>query len=319
VAISACAACPSSVRATDCLRPQDDFFLISTRGLGSTFCDTLDWQRIACRRYIAPAGERCRRWINVPIEEFYTADDSSQLTLVYVHGNRVDPGEDIAEALDVYRALTECTPNLPPIRLVAFSWPTSATRGLARDFRLKAQRADPAGLHLAWVLARLKCDVPVALVGYSYGARVVTGGMHVLAGGSLCGHGLPAPANLENVHVLLIAAAIHQEWLLFGQRHGMALEAVDRLILINNACDPAMRFYHLLTRERQLVALGRFGLPYASAVARVSDGVYQFDACRQVGKRHAQEYYLSARPLVWQAAQPLLRFETPLLTSRPAP
>src|SRR5690606_23789705 len=125
-----------------------------------------------------------------------------------------------------------------------FSWPTDRMRGMLRDFRIKAERADPAAVHLACVLSRMRPDAPPALAGYSFGARVITGALHLTAGGSLCGAALPEAPPAKPVSVLLIAAAVHQHWLNAGGRHGMALQNVDRLVLITNRCDPAMRFYH---------------------------------------------------------------------------
>jgi hypothetical protein len=294
--------------AADGLRPQDDFFLINVRGLGSSFCPEFDWERVLCRRLAQVEGEPCRRWITVPIAEFYAADNPAQLTLIFVHGNRVDPGEDIADTLGVYRAMLACAPHAPPIRLVAFSWPTEQIRGVLRDYREKAMRSDPAGLHLAHLLSHLRPDVPLALVGYSYGARVVSGALHVVAGGTLCGHALPGRANLADARVLLISAAVDRDWLLPGRPHGMALTQMERLVLVNNATDPAMRLYHVSSQGGRPTALGRFGLP---GVPAVDDAplLWQVDASRQVGKHHALKYYLASGPPLGLAARHLFSGE----------
>jgi hypothetical protein len=301
--------------AGDCLRPQDDFFLVNVRGLGSRFYCEMDWRRIVCRRFVATDDCLSRRWITVPLDDFYAADNPGQVTLVFVHGNRVAPGEDITDTLAVYRALIACSPHAPPIRLVSFSWPTERVRGLVKDYREKARRADPAALHLAWVLSRVRSDVPVSILGYSYGARVVSGALHLLAGGTLCGHALPGAANLGDVRVLHIAAAVDQSWLLPGRTHGMAMGLVDRLVLINNQYDPAMRFFHVSSRQGRPVALGRYGMPRLPTFDDAGVSVCQVDAGAQVGKHHALEYYLRAGSLMALAGRELLQSQTVLASA----
>ena len=302
----------ASAQAADCLRPQDDFFLISARSIGGSWCADA-WQRVSCHRYVTVEGESSRRWISVPIEEFLAGGDASQLTLVYVHGNRVRPGEDVAETLSVYRTLIACAPHAPPIRLVAFSWPTERAAGPLHDYRMKAELADPTGLQLASILSRLPGDTRLALVGYSYGTRVIGGALQLLAGGTLCGYQLAEPANLGPVRVLLISAAVHNDWLLPGRPHGMAMHVVDRLVLINNACDPAMRFYHFSSRRGHPDALGRWGVAGPALLGESGGRIIAFDACRQVGKRHALQYYLGAASLMHAASQQILPPETPPL------
>lgn len=295
--------------ANDCLRPQDDFFLLNTRNLCSNWYHDA-WQRLDCKRYVVLDAVPCRRWVDVPIEDFYLANNPSQLTLVYVHGNRVRPGEEIAETLQVYRAILRCLPHAPPIRLVAFSWPSERMAGPLRDYRLKAQLADPAALHLASVLAHVRSDMQLTLVGYSYGSRVIGGALHLLAGGTLRGHALPARVNLRPARVLLIAAAVDSDWLLPGRPHGMALHLVERMVLINNSCDPAMRFYHLSSRWRDPNALGQYGLRNPAWLGPASERIYEIDACCEVGRHHALEYYLGATRLMCVASQQVLPLET---------
>ena len=305
-------AAPGLASFADCLRPQDEFYVIDVRNLGSTFCE-IDWQRIHCRYFARLDEGPARRWVDVPLEDFYAADNPDYLTLIFVHGNRVEPGEDAADTVAVYRALLACVPDAPPIRLVSFSWPAEQIRGPVRDFRLKAARSDPAAWHLAWVLSRLRVDIPAALVGYSYGARVIGGALHLLAGGSLCGHSLPVQADRAPMRVLQISAAVHHDWLLPGRPHGMAMDLIERLVLINNCCDPVMRLYHVSSRGGRPVALGRFGLTYVNWLGD-DRRVCQIDACGQVGKRHALEYYLASRRLMGLAARQLWTYE-----SAPAP
>ena len=51
----------------------------------------------------------------------------------------------------------------------------------------------------------------------------------------------------EPMNVVLMAGAQHSYWLAEGQHHGLAMTQVNRMLLINNCDDRAMRYYDLLS------------------------------------------------------------------------
>ena len=109
-------------------------------------------------------------------------------TVIFVHGNQITPCDAKCEGLAVYRRLMRHGSDAPPIRFVIFSWPSAkVSGGLLNDVRVKAMRTGPAGCQLAWLIDQMPAETPLSLVGFSFGARIITGGLHVLAGGSLGG------------------------------------------------------------------------------------------------------------------------------------
>ena len=52
------------------------------------------------------------------------------------------------------------------------------------------------------------------------------------------------------MNVVEMAAADHSYWLAEGQHHGLAMTQVNRMLLINNCDDTAMRYYDLITPGR---------------------------------------------------------------------
>src|SRR5262249_36994004 len=135
----------------------------------------------------AVTGETgCRCWQQSDLQTFLTFDPTVP-TVIFVHGNQISPGDAKSEGLSVYRHMICYGNDSPPIRFVIFSWPSSKIPGLLRDVRVKAARTGPAGYDLAWLIDQLPEETPVSLVGFSFGARIITGGLHVLAGGSLGG------------------------------------------------------------------------------------------------------------------------------------
>ena len=104
--------------------------------------------------------------------------------------------------------------------------------------------------YLARWLDRLKPDVPVSLVGHSFGPRVITGALHLLAGGQVAGESLPASTaaawsggKRNPVRAVLLAAAIDADALATGGSNGLALSLVEQMLITCNRCDWVLRRY----------------------------------------------------------------------------
>jgi hypothetical protein len=149
----------------------------------------------------------------------------------------------------------------------------------------------------------------VSLVGFSFGARIITGGLHVLGGGSLGGSLKLAERehpDRQPVNAVLMAAASHSYWLAEGQHHGRAMSQVDRMLLINNCADRAMRYYDLLVPGRGgPQALGLRGPTRISSTD--ADKIFNRDVSRYVGSSHELMNYICApgdAGLIWDYAKP---------------
>jgi len=280
------------------IRLQDEIVLVNTRPLGCR-CDPeimatgLHVEQYTC---IDETGSRC--WNATSLESFITADPSVT-TIVFVHGNKIAPGEDKQRGLDVYRRLLRHESDSGPIRFVIFSWPSSKIQGLLKDYKIKAARTRPVGWQLAWLIDQLPGETPVGLVGYSYGARVVTGALHILGGGDL--HGLSLPErihpNRAPLRVGLLGAALHAHWLGPGQYHGLAMSQIDRLLLLNNRKDLAMKFYYLSSSHGHPQALGLKGPTYIGPEA---SKICKRDLSRAIGNEHDLYRYLAVPSAIRQ-------------------
>jgi len=231
------------------MRLQDEIVMVNTRLL----CGMCDPEALR-KGLIFETYERCdesgrRRWEASDLESFL-AFDSSVPTMIYVHGNQMTPADAKLQGLVLYRMLVRQGADDGAVRFVIFSWPSEKVGFLLRDVRVKALRTDPVGCQLAWLLDQMPPQTPVSLIGFSFGARIVTGSLHLLGGGSLgCGVGLAERLHprRDPLNVVLVAAALHAHWLGEGQYHGLAMSQVDRMLLVNNCADLAMRYYHLST------------------------------------------------------------------------
>jgi len=239
-------------------------------------------------------------WQKSNLATFFAADGALP-TCVWAHGNRTDACLARQEGLSVYHKLVSCQGDDRPVRFVIWSWPSDQEGGPLNDVRIKAPRADVAGYYLAYVLDRMSPSTPVRLIGYSYGSRVVTSALQLTAGGTVAGQTLrqrqhPDRAPLKTA---LLAAAEDCDWLLPGHRHGLALSKMDELLLVNNTCDRALRYYHYLYgRKCDIEALGYVGLAKQCLTAADQAKVTQIDACCLVGSEHEWSNYFAVPTIV---------------------
>ncbi len=287
---------PAGMAADSCAtsRPDDGVWLVSTRHLHcATGPDTaaLDFQRFD--------GDAC--WQAADIKDLLNADPATPV-VVYVHGNRVGRCEAIAEGWRTYRTLTADgnEEDTPPIQFVIWSWPSDRVRGALNDVRVKARRTDLEAYFLARWLARFDSSHRVALVGHSFGARIIAGGLHLLGGGTLLGRTLPpAPAEPVRPRAVLLAAALHNYWLRPGCRFDMALPSVDRLLNLYNRCDPVLRHYRVLDKCTRAEALGYTGM-CTNDLDAARQLVTQQDVRCLVGRNHDVAFYIHNPTVVAQ-------------------
>ncbi len=227
------------------IRPQDEIALVNIRGICGCEPEAMR-AGIRVEKYAVCDEAGNRRWEPSDLENFL-AFDPAVPTVFFVHGNQMSQWEAKCAGVIVYRRVIRHGCDAPPIRYVILSWPSSKiSGGLLYDIRVKAARTGPAGCQLAWLIDQMPAETPVSLVGFSFGARIITGSLHVLAGGSLGGsmclteHIHP---NRSPISAIMLASALHAHWLGNGQYHGLAMTQVSRMFLINNCDDLAMKYY----------------------------------------------------------------------------
>lgn len=275
-------------------RPQDQVWLVSCRSLG---CGPLEGQvtKMQYLRY-----DRRQSWVHASLPELLATDDPSMTTILFAHGNRITYEDAFTTGWNVYGALAQSA-DPRPIRFIIWSWPSEPLRGLVDDARVKAWRTGPAGYQMAWLIDQLNPQVPVSLCGHSFGARIATGALHLLGGGSIDGHRLEPRVHPDRqpVQAVLLAAALDNHWLLPGHYHGRAMSQVSTMFLVNNGCDMLLKRYHILYGDRgREQALGYTGLASWCVSSADLSKVSQIDVCCEVGKRHAIDGYLESPGLV---------------------
>lgn len=233
------------------------------------------------------------------------AEDTRRLWLV-VHGNRIDS----KEAVMFMRAFRRTADQLGlDGRFVLWSWPSEEiVRGIARDSRLKAARADLEASLLASWLARHRLPGPVVLIGYSFGARTVLRAITQIqpekrSAGSENAGAISQPNPDPEFILFLIAPAIDA-----GTFDRLVDQASERGIQTTisvtvNRSDPALRWYRHLWTCHGPDALGWQG-PYCRTTQNLEESLQVLNVTRQVGHTHRWETYLAA-PAVRKSFQML--------------
>ncbi len=221
--------------------------------------------------------------------------------VLLVHGNRYEHADALEQAVMLARRLAACGSDRAacgsgpqPPRVVAYSWPSDKQGILLKDSRRKYERARCEAERFSRFLGRIEPERPVGILGYSYGALVTLAGIESLvaseragAGGATVWASRPAP-----VHLVLVAAAVRCDAVAPHGPYRAAAEATDRIVLLNNSSDSALRFFPWVDRGLEADALGRVGMP----VRWVPPGIdfRQYDAAGAVGSSHRFLLYLEA-------------------------
>lgn len=267
----------------------EDVWVVSSRRLPA-ICRLPVAPRLGVERLVTEEGRR--QWQPAQLDELL--DEPARPLVVFVHGNRYDAGDAKEQIRRLARSCAASMPDGQSPRMVAFSWPTDPDEHLIRDSREKFLRAQADAYYLAWLLGRIDGERPVAIVGYSYGALLSLEALdHISVAPAAEGAGWKNRAG--RVHVVLVAAAARAEALAPRGAYRDAVAGIDRLTLVNNTRDFALKFFPFIDRQRTSTALGREILPSRWLSGRVEFA--QFDAAAIIGKVHNFSVYLDAPAL----------------------
>ena len=286
----------SSGASNPALYAGDQIVLASTRGYASVVGRVLDSANFTGCECLSN-GTCSNRPVNL-MESGGFAE-----TWVFVHGNQIPPNVAIERGTKIYRRLRSQAPYRGPIRFIIWSWPSERSTCLVTDARIKSNRTDAESFYLASFLAATANHGPVSLIGYSFGARIISAALHLTEGGTLRGYYLPnrqRPA--ERFRLVFIAAAVENNGLVRGGRYERALNHVDELLLLNNSKDKALRFFWIVSRSRP-TALGRSGLRCAPPHVRVR----QYDWANVIGTDHSVWRYLDRPSILRRVRQTVSR------------
>lgn len=270
-----------------------ELWVVSTRS--APVCGAaVEQAELGYQRFDADGG-----WMDSDEAAFLAASSAQVPTSFYIHGNRMGACEAIREGRGVWRLLSEASPDRP-LRVVIWSWPASQIRGRIRnDVQIKAARSDVQAYYLARLVDRMPAGVPLSMMGHSFGARVITGALHLLGGGGLAGRALDARKDRprRGVRVVLVAAALDSGSLLPGRRNGLALGQVEQMLITQNSCDRVLRWYPRMYGRRGPEALGFTGPACRSWLGEDLGKLEVLPTSCSVGYGHGWAEYLCSMSL----------------------
>jgi len=279
---------PSASLATS----DDDIWVVSTRRLPDIgrLPATVT---LGVERLVPDVG--CSRWM--PSDLPSLLDDPQRPLAVFIHGNRYDSASAKSQGVLLARRLAACRPHAPQVRTVIFSWPSSQEGHLLRDSRAKYERSMTEGYYLAWLLGQMDPGRPVAIMAYSYGALIALEALDNLATAERSGRSslqpwIDRPARL---HLVLMAAAVQQDALAPCGEYRQVLRCIDRLTLLNNTQDQALRFFEFVDPDLRTEALGREHMPARWLPPGIE--FVQVDAAPIIGKSHRFPPYMETPAL----------------------
>lgn len=297
--------------AAACCQTDADVWLVSTRRLPCISAAPAAAD-LAVERCIDPARGR---WERSDLASL-TADASRPL-LVFIHGNRYEPGEAKSQGLQFVRQAIGCCPTAGPVRTVIFSWPSEQEGLLLRDGRAKYGRAHADGHYLGWFLRHLEPDRPLAIVAYSFGALITLEALEDLVAADAAADAGGWSGRPGRTHLVFIAPAVRCDALAPRGPYRETLAGCDRLTLLINSRDDALRFFPWIDKRVHADALGYVGMP-----RRWLPGDIEFlatDAAGIVGKNHGLPLYLASPALTRRIATAALAGLGPDAAAAPQP
>ena len=286
---------PSNQSTVSCC--QSDVWLVNTRCLTPPRCRCETFSKLPLYRY-----ENCR--LNrASIDDFVGTLTPDTIVCVFVDGNRISAADALKRGERMRRRIGCCQER---VRFVIWSWPTEKIAGPMRDIRTKICRSDGETFFLASWLSQLPTEQRISLVGYSLGARVVTGSLHLLGGGSYYGNRL-SETQERSVYprAALLGSALPLGYITPRGAHGLALSNADRVLSISNSGDQALKFFKFVSSSKNAIALGYRAISPRS-LGGLAPLLEQRDVNRTAGRSHdLNDYTMGAlnnirRYALWQ-------------------
>jgi hypothetical protein len=267
-----------------------DVWSVSTRRLPG-ICRLPAAADLAVERCIDPDGGR---WQRSDLADLF--DDPARPLLVFIHGNRYEAGEAKGQGVLLARHCTAGCPGGPRPRVVIFSWPSAQQGMLLKDGRAKYERAYADGHYLAWFLGKVAPERPVAIVAYSFGALITLEALEDLVAAERSGRTdiLPWTRRSGRTHLVFVAPAVRCDALAPRGPYAETRACFDRLTLVINSRDDALKFFPWIDRDIRSDALGKVGMPRRWAEGAEFTAT---DAAGIVGKQHGLPLYLASPTL----------------------
>lgn len=166
-----------------------------------------------------------------------------------------------------------------PCRVVFWHWPSERVRrGIAKDIRAKIPVGNANGAYMAMFLQNLQPQSQVGIVAFSFGNRIVCDAVERIG---VTGH--------ADLRIRMVLAASATDYYAFAENgsHGNVPKTAERMLILYNPRDRALKFYPLLYGCGSGVdALGRYGPPARAIQSEYRRRIEAVNVQTSVGPRH---------------------------------
>ncbi len=294
--------------------PATQIWLISTRSAPG--CGDLEAGLSQIAYWRLDESCNCGTWQTSDAGAFQASALPGVPTTVFIHGYGTDHDWAVRHGNQLYGLMKQQACG-HAFRLIVWSWPADHMGRYRADVQAKICRSDVEAYYLARVLCGLPKGTPLSMEGYSLGCRTASGALELWAGGSVAGHSL-APeilaawqnAGPRPMRVIMLAPAMDTDWLEPCCPGGLAPLAVQRILVVTDGCDRAMKWYSRIYGRHGPEAMGHAG-PAGTAGGKLE----VVDVCCEVGKKHAFDLYQDSSPVTQRLAWYTFLCDAPATTA----
>lgn len=261
-----------------------------------------------CKRPAATAAENVQKlkfqfytpnkcWVTLDYNSFLESCVAGGPVIFVANGNPSTQESASNLGWTFIRKVQRCAPDRICC-IVLWNWPLEphGIRKNIKGFRFSSQRAEPESVFLASCVTQIPTHIPLTFVGYSFGGRMVSAALQMLATSRLCRYSLPdlilAPE--RSIRCVLIASALDNYSFGTHNRYGSVLTLIEGMYVSRNKKDIAMRLYTKLFGRGGPDALGLIGPINVPRGFNGWDKIRVVDYSSAVGKSHDWEKYLNA-------------------------
>lgn len=99
-----------------------------------------------------------------------------------------------------------------------------------------------------------------------------------------------------------------RNWLLAGDENGRALHAVNKLYVMHNWRDPALKRYRCLVRDGRGKGLGYSGIRYRKRLGKYANRYEQINVANVLGITHSWNSYVKSKTLMDKTREVALHY-----------
>ena len=282
------------ISGTPCLFGNQDIWLVDTRTASWNSADEQEFGKIRYFRLIQ------NRWERSDAATFFETQEPQTPLVVYTPGYT----STMSNTIEIGLGLTRLYDPTKTHRTVFWHWPSEKIYPrLGHDIGTKIPIACASGEYQAMFLQRLKPESKVALLGFSFGNRVICD--------AVAKWGVGNPTHLR-IRLVLTASATDRIWLADHSRHGDVPKLAEKILILFNPLDRVLKFYPLLYKGNHAPdALGRFGPPMQQILPEYRDRIEAINIQGHLGPKHRTIHHLETRMFRSWVNDSLLFSDTP--------